>query len=209
MLIDFCFLNQDWRFAPFVKWAFTLQYQDQLVMTPGILISKGPASSGTTSPDVCESKVSPAAIYHDGDNTTDEGAKNEESAKTPSTNPTTTTASNGSYGGSPHQSHKKERYDEGYDVEDDELYMVWARLKALTISECEGREVGDKGETAQELSRGDVGQRSEIFKQNLVVPRKKTWGGTSHTPLHISGDEAGRKEMVDKVLNGRRVWEPS
>ena len=42
-------------------------------------------------PDVRESKVSPAALYHDEDNTTDESAKNEESAKTPSTNPSTTT----------------------------------------------------------------------------------------------------------------------
>ena len=47
---------------------------------------------------------------------------------------------------------------------------------------CEEQEVGDKGETAQELSHGDVGQRSKIFEQNLVipksVPRKKTQGGT-------------------------------
>ena len=46
-------------------------------------------------------------------------------------------------------------------MEDDELCMVWARLKAVTISECEEQEVGDKGETAQELSHGDAGQRSE------------------------------------------------
>ena len=42
--------------------------------------------------DIWESKISPAALYHDGDKTTDEGAKNKESAKTPSANPSTTTA---------------------------------------------------------------------------------------------------------------------
>ena len=34
-----------------------MQYQDQLVMTPGILISKGPASSGTTSPKVSHTQT--------------------------------------------------------------------------------------------------------------------------------------------------------
>ena len=80
--------------------------------------------------------------------------------------------------------------------------MVWGRLKTLTISGCEEQEVGDKGETAQELSHGDVGQRSKIFEQNLVipksVPRKKTQGGTSHMPPHISGDKP-IAQMVDKV----------
>ena len=28
-------------------------------------------------------------------------------------------------------------------MEDDELYMVWSKLKAVTISECEEQEVGD------------------------------------------------------------------
>ena len=166
-------------------------------------------------PDVRESKVSPAALYHDGDNATDDGAKNEKSAKTPSTNPSTTTADKPSKLAmevmeaaltSPTRKKFEERYDEGYDVEDDELYMVWARLKALTISECEEQEVGDEGETAQELSREDFGQRSEIFRQNLVVPksvpRKKTRGGTSHMPPHISGDEA-IAQMVDKVEKKR------
>ena len=165
-------------------------------------------------PDVRESKVSPAALYHDGDNATDDGAKNEKSAKTPSTNPSTTTADKPSKLAmevmeaaltSPTRKKFEERYDEGYDVEDDELYMVWARLKALTISECEEQEVGDEGETAQELSREDFGQRSEIFRQNLVpksVPRKKTQGGTSHMPPHISGDEA-IAQMVDKVEKKR------
>ena len=62
-------------------------------------------------------------------------------------------------------------------MEDDELCMVWARLKAVTISECEEQEVGDKGETAQELSHGDAGQRSENIKKKLVskfTPHKKT-----------------------------------
>ena len=162
-------------------------------------------------PDVHESKVSPAALYHDGDNATDDGAKNEESAKTPSTNPSITNADKPSKLAmevmeaaltSPTRKKFEEQYDEGYDVKDDELYMVWARLKALTISECEEQEVGDKGETAQELSHGDVGQRSEIFRQNLVVPksvpRKKTRGGTSHMLPHISGDKA-IAQMVDKV----------
>lgn len=43
-------------------------------------------------PDIRESKVSPAALYHDRGNTTDESAKNGESAKTSSTNPSTSTA---------------------------------------------------------------------------------------------------------------------
>ena len=37
-------------------------------------------------------------------------------------------------------------------MKDDELYMVWVRLKELTISEREEQEGGDKGGTAQELS---------------------------------------------------------
>ena len=36
-------------------------------------------------------------------------------------------------------------------MKDDELYMVWVRLKELTISGHEELEVGDKGGTAQEL----------------------------------------------------------
>ena len=46
----------------------------------------------------------------------------------------------------------EERCEEGYDMKDDELYMVWVRLKELTISEREEQEGGDKGGTAQELS---------------------------------------------------------
>ena len=45
-------------------------------------------------------------------------------------------------------------------------------IKALTISEWEEQEVGDKGETAQELSHVDVGQ--SVFKRKkrrLKKPR--------------------------------------
>ena len=55
-------------------------------------------------------------------------------------------------------------------MEDDELYMVWARRHC----ECEEQEVSDKGEKAQELSHGDVGQRSNrsLLFQNLFIARR-------------------------------------
>ena len=63
---------------------------------------------------------------------------------------------------------------------------------------CEEQEVGDKGETAQELSHGDVGQRTE---QNLVVPKsvphKKTQLHTCHHIFLVTNQL--HAQMVDKV----------
>ena len=158
-------------------------------------------------PNVCESKVSPAAIYHDSA-TRDEGAKNEGCGTTPS-NPSTTTEKPSKLAmeameaalSSPTKRKFEEKYHEGCDVQDDELYTVWAKLKALTISECEGQKVEVKKKTL-EPSHGDVGQVSEVFKQSLVVPksvpRRKPRHGTSQLPMHISGD-AAITQMVGKI----------
>ena len=96
------------------------------------------------------------------------------------------------------------RYDEGCDVEDDELYTVWAGLKALTIHECEcvGEKTDDKDTRLQPSHHGDSEQVSEVFKQGLVipksVPRRRTQRATLRLPPHISGDVAIKK-MVGRV----------
>ena len=56
-------------------------------------------------------------------------------------------------------------------MEDDELYTVWAGLKALTIRECVGEKTDDKDTRLHPSHHGDSGQVSEVFKQSVVIPK--------------------------------------
>lgn len=52
-----------------------------------------------------------------------------------------------------------ECYDEGYDVQQDELYMVWSKMKALTIAENltnDSVETSSSSANPQEHEKGPV-----------------------------------------------------
>ena len=92
----------------------------------------------------------------------------------------------------------KSRYEEGYDVKDDELC---SKLNELKLDG--GKDNLEPTSKSKQYAAADSSQEvNEVFKQALVipdqVPHKKTLRGSQKLPEHLSGDEAIAK-MEDKI----------
>ena len=97
----------------------------------------------------------------------------------------------------------EERFDEGYDVESDELYCIWSKLKKLTISGQE--EVGSEREQDVVAPIPAAQQKvSSALDEVLTYPkppaeRQKKGKSTSSMPKHLSS-----QQMID-YLEEKRV----
>ena len=97
----------------------------------------------------------------------------------------------------------KLRYEEGYDVKDDELYNVWSKLNELKLDGGEKTQDLEPTRKSQQCATADSSQEiREVFKQNLVlpdkVPCKTTQRALQKLPEHLSGNEAIAK-MEDQI----------
>jgi len=91
----------------------------------------------------------------------------------------------------------KLRYEEGYDVKDDEVYNVWSKLNELNLDGGEETQDLEPTSKCQQCATADSSQKVGevfIFKQNLVildkVPHKTMLRALQKLPEHLSGDEA-------------------
>ena len=105
------------------------------------------------------------------------------------------------------------RHNEGYDVETDELYLVWSKLKKLTISE--NSQASFEKEIPIPKSQQNV---STALKEVLTYPhppsRPQKNGQTSSLPKHLSGDqvvqfleERQRKKIQEEEDKAKRKEE--
>ena len=155
--------------------------------------------------NVCKSKVAPATVYH-ADH--EKGAGKSDGKLAAQVMESLSSATKKKF---------EIRYEEGYDVNDDELYNVWVKLKTLTLDDNQetkdSKDISklqadavDKSLEAKHLKGSskltvDDSKAGEVFKQALVLPkvtRKKTLGGSTKLPAHVSSDEA-IAQMEDKV----------
>ena len=81
----------------------------------------------------------------------------------------------------------QKRMEEGYDVESDELYVIWAKLKNLALDNCSTTSTEEKN--VPEISK----VVSPTFDDVLVYPelpeQKKKFKSTSSMPKHLSSDQ--------------------
>ena len=87
--------------------------------------------------------------------------------------------------------HFEERYSEGYDLDTDEYYVVWSKLKALSISEDKSSDTNKAAEV--ESSESSIPQKQQYISPTLpdilTYPQpknKKTGKPTSNMPKHMS-----------------------
>jgi len=102
----------------------------------------------------------------------------------------------------------KLRYEEGYDVKDDELYNVWSKLNELKLDGGEKTQDLEPTRKSQQCATADSSQEiREVFKQNLVLPDKvpcKTMQrALQKLPEHFSGNETIAK-MEDKTIEANQ-----
>jgi hypothetical protein len=94
----------------------------------------------------------------------------------------------------------EDRYQTGYDATTDELYNVWSKVKALTLQDSEGRDVGSEFDETTSLNfrshgwQGTVSQAHNdlltISKSPAAVEPKKNFQGVSATQPHITGNSS-------------------
>jgi len=109
------------------------------------------------------------------------------------------------------------RYDEGYDLEDDEFYIMWVKLKQLSLQDDPDPKKGDKeGDTvvAKESAEQDCHSSifallmttSSVFDEILTYPKpdkqkkKKRWTNSPPKPFikYTNDSLHARKSRIEE-----------
>jgi len=103
------------------------------------------------------------------------------------------------------------RFEEGYDVQEDEMYVLWSKLKSLTISEPQVSAAPPDTAPPEDSPKEILLPKSQqevtpVMDEILTYPnpssKPKKVGGVSAMPKHLSGDQVIRflEERKQKKL---------
>jgi len=81
------------------------------------------------------------------------------------------------------------RLDEGYDLESDELYLIWSKLRTLSLDSPAASDVPPKDKVVPEASPKVSPALSDIITYPELPGQKKKGKATSSMPKHLSSDQ--------------------